>query len=72
LNNIIYDNIIYSGVEQPAAGWGLMVADGRSFLLTNLLLSFAPGLAIMPLVFAFNMMGDGIRDAFDTRLRGTI
>ena len=54
------------GVEPPAAGWGLMVADGRSFLLTN------PLLSIMLLVFAFNMVGDGIRDAFDPRLRGTI
>jgi peptide/nickel transport system permease protein len=60
------------GIEPPAAAWGLMVEDGRPFLLTNPLLSFAPGLSIMLVVFAFNMVGDGLRDAFDPRLRGTI
>jgi peptide/nickel transport system permease protein len=60
------------GIEPPAAAWGLMVEDGRPHLLTNPLLSFAPGLSIMLLVFAFNMVGDGLRDAFDPRLRGTI
>ncbi len=60
------------GIEPPAAAWGLMVEDGRPFLLDNPLLSFAPGLSIMLVVFAFNMVGDGLRDAFDPRLRGTI
>jgi peptide/nickel transport system permease protein len=60
------------GIEPPAAAWGLMVEDGRPYLLTNPLLSFAPGLSIMIVVFAFNMVGDGLRDAFDPRLRGTI
>jgi ABC-type dipeptide/oligopeptide/nickel transport system permease subunit len=35
-------------------------------------LSIAPGLAIMLVVFAFNMLGDGLRDALDPRLRGTL
>jgi peptide/nickel transport system permease protein len=60
------------GIEPPAAAWGLMVEDGRSYLLTNPILSFAPGLAIMLVVFGFNMVGDGLRDALDPRLRGTI
>jgi peptide/nickel transport system permease protein len=60
------------GVEPPAAAWGLMVEEGRKFLLSNPLLSFAPGLAIMLVTFAFNMVGDGLRDALDPRLRGTI
>jgi peptide/nickel transport system permease protein len=60
------------GIEPPAAAWGLMVNDGRNYLLSNPLLSFAPGLAIMLVVFAFNMVGDGLRDALDPRLRGTI
>jgi peptide/nickel transport system permease protein/oligopeptide transport system permease protein len=60
------------GIEPPAAAWGLMVEDGRTFLLTNPILSFAPGLAIMLVVFGFNMVGDGLRDALDPRLRGTI
>jgi peptide/nickel transport system permease protein len=60
------------GIEPPAAAWGLMVEDGRKFLLSNPLLSFAPGLAIMLVTFAFNMVGDGLRDALDPRLRGAI
>jgi peptide/nickel transport system permease protein len=60
------------GIEPPAAAWGLMVEDGRTYLLTNPIISFAPGLAIMLVVFGFNMVGDGLRDALDPRLRGTI
>jgi peptide/nickel transport system permease protein len=60
------------GIEPPAAAWGLMVEDGRTYLLTNPLLSFAPGLAIMLVTFAFNMVGDGLRDALDPRLRGAL
>ena len=60
------------GIEPPAAAWGLMVSDGRIHLMTNPVLSFAPGLAIMLVVFAFNMVGDGLRDALDPRLRGIL
>jgi len=60
------------GIEPPTAAWGSMVNDGREYLLTHPILSFAPGLAIMLTVFAFNMVGDGLRDALDPRLRGTL
>jgi peptide/nickel transport system permease protein len=60
------------GIDPPAAAWGLMVNDGRYYLMTNPILSFAPGLAIMFVVFAFNMVGDGLRDALDPRLRGVL
>jgi ABC-type dipeptide/oligopeptide/nickel transport system permease subunit len=60
------------GIEPPAAAWGLMVNDGRIYLMTNPVLSFAPGMAIMLVVFAFNMVGDGLRDALDPRLRGIL
>jgi peptide/nickel transport system permease protein len=60
------------GIEPPAAAWGLMVSDGRIYLLSNPILSFAPGIAIMLVVFAFNMVGDGLRDALDPRLRGVL
>jgi len=59
------------GVLPPEAAWGSMISDGYKFLLTNPMLSFAPGLAIMLVVFGFNMVGDGLRDALDPRLRGT-
>jgi ABC-type dipeptide/oligopeptide/nickel transport system permease subunit len=60
------------GIEPPGAAWGSMVNDGYKYLLKNPVLSFAPGLAIMLVVFAFNMVGDGLRDALDPRLRGII
>jgi peptide/nickel transport system permease protein len=60
------------GITPPAPAWGAMVNDGYKYLMTTPLLSFAPGLAIMLVVFAFNMVGDGLRDALDPRLRGLI
>jgi peptide/nickel transport system permease protein len=55
---------------------GLIAAyfGGATFnviMLTNPVLAFSPGVAIMLVVFGFNMMGDGLRDALDPRLRGT-
>lgn len=60
------------GIEPPGAAWGAMVNDGYGYLLTNPLLSFAPGLCIMLVVWSFNIVGDGLRDALDPRLRGTL
>ena len=60
------------GITPPTPVWGRMVNDGYKFLLTNPELSIAPGLAVMLVVFGFNMMGDGLRDALDPRLRGVI
>jgi peptide/nickel transport system permease protein len=60
------------GIEPPGAAWGTMINDGREYLLTSPILSVAPGIAIMLVVFAFNMVGDGLRDALDPRLRGTL
>lgn len=60
------------GIEPPIPAWGAMVSDGYEYVRTNPILSFAPGLAVMVVVFAFNMVGDGLRDALDPRLRGTI
>jgi peptide/nickel transport system permease protein len=60
------------GITPPGAAWGAMVNDGYRDLLTNPVLSIAPGLAIMFVVFAFNMIGDGLRDALDPRLRGRL
>ena len=60
------------GVQPPTPSWGGMVNDGQAYLLQNPLISIAPGIAIMLLVFGFNMVGDGLRDAIDPRLRGVI
>ena len=60
------------GIKPPGAAWGAMVNEGYRYLLSNPMLSFAPGIAIMLVVFAFNLVGDGLRDALDPRLRGTL
>ena len=60
------------GIQAPDVAWGYMVADGRRYLLTYPWLSLAPGVAIMLVVFAFNLVGDGLRDALDPRLRGLL
>jgi peptide/nickel transport system permease protein len=60
------------GIKPPGAAWGAMVSDGYRYLSDTPVLSFAPGIAIMLVVFAFNMVGDGLRDALDPRLRGIL
>jgi peptide/nickel transport system permease protein len=60
------------GVMPPYPAWGGMISDGYKYILSNPALSFSPGLAIMLVVFGFNMMGDGLRDALDPRLRGIV
>jgi peptide/nickel transport system permease protein len=60
------------GIEAPTAAWGAMINDGRQYLLSRPILSFAPGFVIMLVVLAFNMVGDGLRDALDPRLRGLL
>jgi peptide/nickel transport system permease protein len=60
------------GITPPTATWGAMVSSGYRFILTNPLMSFTPGIAILLVVLSFNMAGDGLRDALDPRLRGMI
>lgn len=57
------------GLEPPTPSWGSMVAAGRNFLLGAWWMSTFPGLAIVLTVVAFNLAGDGLRDATDPRLR---
>jgi peptide/nickel transport system permease protein len=60
------------GIKPPTAAWGSMVNDGYRYLALHPILSIAPGLAIMLVVFSFNMVGDGLRDALDPRLRNVL
>jgi len=53
------------GVQPPTPSWGAMIADGRQHLFEAWWTSALPGLAIVITVMAFNLMGDGLRDAFD-------
>jgi peptide/nickel transport system permease protein len=57
------------GVRPPAATWGGMIRDGFENILDGPYLVIFPGLAILLLVFALNLMGDGLRDAIDPKLR---
>jgi peptide/nickel transport system permease protein len=57
------------GVQPPTAEWGAMTADGRDFILNQWWVCTFPGLAIFFAVIAFNLLGDGLRDALDPRLR---
>ena len=55
------------GIRPPTASWGVMVADGRVFLERAPWLALIPGAAVMVTVLAFNLVGDGLRDALDVR-----
>jgi peptide/nickel transport system permease protein len=57
------------GVRPPTPSWGQMIADGRSELFTAPWIVIFPGLAIMLTVLGYNLLGDGLRDALDPRLR---
>lgn len=57
------------GVQPPQISWGRMIDDGRAFLTTQPLLVLWPGLAILTTVLAFTLLGDGVRDALDVKLK---
>jgi peptide/nickel transport system permease protein len=57
------------GVQPPTPAWGYMVADGRDYVTTAWWVSTLPGIAIMVLVLSLNLLGEGIRDLLDPRLR---
>ena len=58
------------GVQPPQPSWGLMIKENYNFIIThNPALALAPGIAIMILVLAFNMLGNGLRDALNVRGR---
>jgi ABC-type dipeptide/oligopeptide/nickel transport system permease subunit len=59
------------GAEPPRPEWGLMLGEERNSIFNAPHLVFFPGLAIMLTVLAFNLLGDGLRDALDPRLRGS-
>jgi peptide/nickel transport system permease protein len=58
------------GVHTPTPDWGLMISSGHQYVFNNWWLSVPPGVAIMLTVMGFNLLGDGLRDALDPRLRG--
>lgn len=57
------------GIKPPAPEWGALLTAGRDFILDYSYLTLFPGLAIMITVLAFNLLGDGLRDAMDPKLK---
>lgn len=57
------------GVTPPTPSWGIMIQDGQTFLQTQPWLMIMPGLAILTTVLAFTLLGDGLRDALDVKMK---
>jgi len=57
------------GVQPPTPTWGRMIEEGRSFITTQPLLVIWPGIAILTTVLAFTLLGDGVRDALDVKMK---
>ncbi|HET8999549.1 MAG TPA: ABC transporter permease [bacterium] len=57
------------GVQPPRPSWGNIIADGRAYLGIAWWVSLFPGLCVFLAVMAFNLLGDGLRDAFDPKLQ---
>ena len=57
------------GVQPPYATWGNILADGKGFIFDAPWLFFIPGLAILVVVLAFNLVGEGLREALNPKLR---
>lgn len=57
------------GVQPPSPSWGLMLSDARSYMFTAPWLMIYPGIAILTTVLAFVLLGDGLRDALDVKLK---
>ncbi|MCB1741228.1 MAG: ABC transporter permease [Gammaproteobacteria bacterium] len=57
------------GIQPPTPSWGLMLAEGRDYMLTLWWLSTLPGLAIFLAALGINLVGDALRDLFDPRMR---
>lgn len=57
------------GAQPPIPEWGVMISEGRNYITTQWWLTTVPAVAILLLVAAFNLVGDGLRDVLDPRLR---
>jgi len=55
------------GIEAPNSSWGILIKEGADFLETQLYLLIIPGIFFSLTLFAFNFLGDGLRDALDVR-----
>ena len=60
------------GVKIPMSSWGTMISDAKTYISSNPAMAFSPGVCIALLVVCLNVVGDGVRDAMDPRLRGEL
>lgn len=60
------------GINPPTPTWGGMISEGYAYMTRDPLLAIAPGICIILIIIAFNIVGDGLRDALDPRLKGKI
>ena len=58
------------GAQPPTPSWGLMLNAARQYMLLDAWIAILPGLAIALTILGFNLLGDGLRDLLDPRLRG--
>jgi ABC-type dipeptide/oligopeptide/nickel transport system permease subunit len=68
---LVAAGLAYIGFGPPVGTpeWGLMIATGQDYLLIGPWMTLYPGLAILVTALAFNLVGDGIRDILDPKLR---
>jgi len=71
INYETFLSFIGLGVNPPTPSWGAMISDGARTIRTYPHQAILPALALATTMFAFNFLGDGLRDAFDPRMRGT-
>jgi peptide/nickel transport system permease protein len=57
------------GAQPPTPEWGVMISEGRNYITTHWWLTFFPAMAMLLAVAGFNLVGDGLRDVLDPRLR---
>jgi peptide/nickel transport system permease protein len=62
-------SFIGMGIQAPMPEWGLMISQGRSYLRDYWYMSILPGVALIVVTYALNLIGDGLRDALDPRLK---
>jgi peptide/nickel transport system permease protein len=57
------------GIQPPTPSWGSMLSEAKNYLQTNAFMAVFPGLAILISCLGFNLLGDGLRDVLDPRMR---
>ena len=71
INTEVFLSFIGLGVDPPTPSWGAMISDGAQSLRTYPHMVIFPALALAITMFAFNFLGDGLRDALDPKMKGT-